>query len=324
MKFVQNHSNDCDCGLCFSPENKFQVYCTAVAYARFLYLNEKEYDFKVVQPVFKELLSYWEANYKDKTKFPRNDLFFMASARMLIYRSHFSWKFEKDWMKARDHMKRSLKALDKIKFGASLIKMDVQRQIIEMEETIKRKHIPKEERFQNIWILNRKKSFGDEKTSNKYEMKKPSAPVKKVPKSQPLSLLDMISDAPQASANFQIHDDGDRAAKATPGVKKSSRDRLKIFEDTPKRAPTTRSKAQDHGSISKAPERNDKSPTILPITKIDLTESSSDIVIESPTKEKPEIGSRRPKYTATRNLRKADKQSEENSQPKKLKELTQK
>lgn len=257
IKYLPNHPNHCECGVCSSPQNKFLMYCIGVTYTRLAYLDEAEFDLIAKRSIFNELLEYWE---KKKSKFPRCDLFYVTSAQMFLYSGHHTWKYEKDWPKAKELLKRGLKGLEKVNYGACSMKRDLKSQIEEMEETIKQKDIPREERFGDMWILNRKKSFEnedeDELNVENLKLKKPTAPAKKPAKPQ-LSLLDMISDSPQrVHSNFQIHGDDEGTAAITPQIKKSSRDRTKKVTETPIRTPSTRVK------VEKNEETEDVKPKI--------------------------------------------------------------
>lgn len=157
IKFLREHSETCDCGPCFSSETKFQLFCAAVVYARFVYLNEDEFSAEAMRSVFKQLITFWEDNRNDKRKFPRTDMFYVMSARMLLYSGHYFWKFENDRVTAVTQLKRGLKGLDKVKYGACLTKQDLELQIRNMEETIKEERAPREKKF-----LRFKSRFDDE------------------------------------------------------------------------------------------------------------------------------------------------------------------
>lgn len=253
------------------------MYCVAVAYARYVYINE-EFDPEMKRIVFQQLYEYWETNNKNKSKFPRSDMYYVVSARMLLYRGHYTWKYEKnEKSKAVDLLKRGLKGMGKVKYGACLIREDLKYQIQEMEETIQQLAVPKEERFAGMWILNRKKSFVDEQPK---PAKKPTAPPKKAVKNQalarPYNLLDLISDKPKSTTNFQIHADDEATISATPSAKKSTRGRLKVDADV--HTPSFRIEPHGSASVSKTaerPKRNNRGANYLvPKIAIDLTESS--------------------------------------------------
>lgn len=293
------------------------MFCAAVAYARYTYIKDDEFNPEIKRTVFEKLHQYWENNYKDKRKFPRSDMFYVTSARMLMYYGHYTWKFEKnEWAKAKELLKRGLKGMEKVKFGASLIKQDLKYQIEEMEETIKQKDIPREQRFAGIWCLNAKKTVGDETTTQKEPMKKPPVPAKKNTKSQ-FSLLDMISDKEETSGSFQIHGDDDGASVVTPNVKKSSRLKSKRIDDTPARTPSARTKPHGTDSVTKTSERSARSKRVpnhlVPKITYDLTESSPEIqeLPETPaprsTKKQTnvELAPRKPRVAANKTARKA-------------------
>lgn len=318
MKFLQQHSNSCDCGSCFSAETKFQMFCAAVAYARFTYLNEDEFNAEAMRSNFNQLLTFWEENRKDKCKFPRTDTFYVMSARMLLYTGHYSWKFEDDWELAVAHLKRGLKGLDKVKYGACLCKQDLELQIRDMEDTIKEKHAPRAKHFLKRNQTNRI----DEETAVKYEqMKKPITIAQKIARPQP-SLLEMISETQAPSINFQIHDDSSEASSViTPNVKKSSRNRLKKVEDAPPiRTPSHRMKPIALEPKSKTvdrPKRTTRLQNLTPTMPADISGGNETNTQAKPT---PDIGNLSThkndngkdtfgKCTAKRNTRKAVSQN---------------
>lgn len=150
VHFLLEHPSSCDCGICFGPETKFQRFCSAVMYARYVYLNEDEFSKEATQSVFKEMIKFWEDNRNDKTKFPRSDMFYVMSARMLLYAGHFYWKIEDDKETAVTLLKRGLKGLNKAKYGIRMIKQDLELQIGSMEHTIKELRAPREKKFIRI------------------------------------------------------------------------------------------------------------------------------------------------------------------------------
>lgn len=160
IKFLREHPNSCDCGICFSPETKLFRFFTAVIYARYVYLDD-EFSEGAKRTIFKQLLAYWESNRNDKSKFPRNDMFYLMSARMLLYMGHYFWKHENDKDAAVTLLKRGSKGLEKVKHGVFLIKQDLELQINSMEETIKETLAPREKKYIRI-----KCSFEDEPSAN--------------------------------------------------------------------------------------------------------------------------------------------------------------
>lgn len=273
------------------------MFCAAVFYARFVYLNEDEFSVERKRSVFKQLNTFWEKNRKDKSQFPRTDMFYVMSARMLLYSGHYFWKFEEDWETAVLQLERGLKGLDKIKHVACLTKQDLQLQIRNMKETIKERDVPRVKKFQRISRVNQT----DDATTAKDAQKK--SPLRPHP-----SLFEMIKKAPVASSNFQIHDDRNEAAPAiTPNVKKLSRNRLKKTEDFPMRTPSQRIKPSETASVPKVivrPKRNIK-PTLV----IDLSSESES---STETKSTPRIDYGKEiseEYTEKRNTRKAGSQS---------------
>lgn len=308
MKFLLQHSNACDCGVCFSTETKFQMFCTAVVYARFAYVNEEEFDSYTLRSIFKQLLMFWEEHRKDKSKFPRTDTFYVISARMLLYTGHYFWKFEKDWAMAVAHLKRGLKGLDKVKYGACLTKRDLELQITNMEETIKEMQTPRTKQFLRT-------KCDAETTSKDAQMKRPTVTVaQKLVRPQP-SLLEMINGTQASSINFQIHDDSDEASSmVTPNVKKSSQNRLKKTKDAPMRTPSHRMKPTEIEPKSKTVDRPKRTTRLQNLTPTIPTDLSGENKTNNETKSTPETGNGNEtdvfaKTTTKRNTRRAAPQS---------------
>lgn len=318
IKFLQEHSSSCNCGSCFSSETKFQMFFAAVVYARFVYLNEDEFSVEAMRSVFNRLLSFWEENRKEKDKLPKTDMFYVTSARMLLYSGHYLWKFEDDWEGAAAQLKRGLKGLDKVKYGACLTKQDLDLQIRNMEETIKEKHTPRVKQFPKANQTNR---IDEETTTKAEQMKKPLSLAMKIAKPQP-SLLEMISETQVPSINFQIHDDSNDASSViTPNVKKFSRNRSKKTEDIPIRTPSQRMKPIEIESKSKTvdrPKRTTKLQNLIPTMLNDVGgENETSTRTESTTPETVNRNSHNNdreknifgKCTTKRNTRKAESQS---------------
>lgn len=268
-----------------------------------------------MRSVFNRLLTFWEENRKDKSKFPRTDMFYVTSARMLLYSGHYFWKFEDDWESAVAQLKRGLKGLDKVKYGACLTKQDLQLQIRNMEETIKEKHAPRVKKFLKV---NQTSKIDEETTVKDEQMKKPLAFAMKIAKPQP-SLLEMISETQVPSINFQIHDDSNEASSViTPNIKKLPKNRLKKTEEIPLRTPSQRIKPIE--SKSKTVDRPKRTTRLQNITPTMLTDITGENEANTETKSTPEnvncsthnndrekdiFG----KCTAKRNTRKAVSQS---------------
>lgn len=160
IKFLQEHPMSCNCGICFSPETKLLRFFSAVLYARYVYIEQSSDE--AIRTIFQQLLAYWEDNRNDKSKFPRNDMFYFMSARMLLYAGHYYWKHTKDKETAVTLLKRGLKGLNKVKHGTFLIKQDLELQIKGMEDTIKEMQAPREKKF-----LRTRGPFKDQSTTNK-------------------------------------------------------------------------------------------------------------------------------------------------------------
>lgn len=239
IQFLREHLNSCDCGICFSPETRFQRFCTAVMYARYVYLNEDEFSKEALQSVFKELNTFWEGNRKDKNKFPRNDMFYFMSARMLLYAGHYFWKNENNKETAVDLLKRGSKGLNKVKYGTKLIKQDLEQQIQDMEDTIKEMREPREKKF-----LRNQIRFDDESKTNK---------------------------APISGSNLRTHGAG-VSSLITPNVRKSPRNRLKLAEEVPARTPSRRVKPKEL-LIASTPVEHPKR-NLIPTIYIDLDSNS--------------------------------------------------
>lgn len=269
IKFLQKHSKSCDCGPCSSSEMRFQMFCAAVSYARYVYINEDDFNKEIMRSVFKQLLSFWEKHHTDKSKFPRTDMFYVTSARMFLYFGHYLWKFDVNSReKAVEQLERGLKGLQKVKHRACLIEQDLTFQIRDMKDTIEEKKAPREKKY-----LKYIRKFDDEPDDE--PMKKPVALEKKIPKPPP-SLLEMINGAPAPSINFQIHDDGNgpgASSVVTPNVKKSTRNRLKRTEETSFRTPSHRAKPQE--ATSQTAERPKRSTRLQLLTPTVLSKEKS-------------------------------------------------
>lgn len=220
IKFLREHPNLCDCGICFSAETNLLRFFTAVIYARYVYLDE-ESSSKAKQTIFKQLLAYWEDNRSDKSKFPRNDMFYMMSARMLLFMGHFCWKYENNKDTAVTLLKRGSKGLNRVKHGAFLIKQDLELQIKSMDETIKEMQAPIEKKY-----LRNKGSFDE----------------------QPV----IISWKSTGSGATDF---------TTPKVNKNPRIRSRKADEVPARTPSQPAKQREINSISKPAGRTKWLPT---------------------------------------------------------------
>lgn len=257
------------------------MFCVAVFYARYVYIS-KEFDVDVKRLVFTKLYEFWEENRSDLNKFPRSALFYITSARMLSFYSHFQIKFEKNYALAKELLCRALKGLEKVKHGAELMKHDLKFQCDDLETKIKRKDMTKEEILANVNILNHKKNFDSKKSTDNLQIKKPAKPPVKVTVKPRLNLMDMISDQTNPS-NFQIHGDDDQEAEPiTPSVKKSSRGRPKINEETPVRTPSAQINFPGSSrSVAKTVERPKRLPKTIKPTVMDLTSPPDDNKVEA-------------------------------------------
>lgn len=241
-KFLLKHQDDCPCGVCANLHNKFQMFCTAVAYARYVYINDKEFDVTAKRVVFNELFEYWENSRKEENKakqFPRTELYYVVSARMLSYCAHFEWKYEKNYALAKELFARGLKGLDRLKHDAKTMKNDFKHQIDKMTSMIEAPTIEaaREALYGgcSVYISRRKKfDFDDDELSAEMApAKKPQKQTKTINEAliKPMSLLDLIDDKPPKSATFQIHDDGAYSGVlSTPNIKKTTRGRGKKIE----------------------------------------------------------------------------------------------
>lgn len=237
VKFLREHPNSCDCGICFSPETKLLRFFTAVIYARYVYLDE-EFSGEAMRTIFKQLLAYWEENRNDKSKFPRNDMFYLMSARMLLHMGHYFWKHENDKDTAVTLLKRGSKGLNKVKHGAFLIKQDLELQIKGMEETIKEIRAPREKKFIRV-----KDSFEDEPAT---------------------------TEAPASEGNWRIPII--TTYRVTPKVYKTSRYRSKKADEVPARTPSQPVKSKELASASKTAERPKRN--LIPTIFVDLDSDS--------------------------------------------------
>lgn len=286
-----------------------------MAYARFVYINEEAFDTRTKRAVFAELIKYWEKCRKEKT-LPKSDLYYLVSARMLLYDGHFRWKFEKDYTSAVEQLERGLKGLERVKNGADSLKSDLHHQVDRMRET---KEMTREERYSGTNYISRHKRFED--LSEDEPKKKPV--TKAAPKSQTapmvfttpkprVNLFDMINkDLVPAVANFQIHDDeAAGATQITPSVKRATRAQKKKVNELPVRkeawvdneggALKTKTVSIDTASNLPMPKRNFKRH--VPSVQIDLTTPPETNAEKANSKSTPEtpVSSNPPQILAPR------------------------
>lgn len=320
----------------------------AVSYARFVYLNDDEFNEHEKRTVFNELFSYWDKHRKDKI-WPKTDSYYLVCARMLLYDGHFKWKFDKDYKKAVEQLRRGLEGLKKIKRGAETMKHNIQNQVEEMEATIPMTKMSRDEKYAAVNYISRNKNFMDSDD----EPKKQSKPVTKsaatkiqltsmsTPK-PPVKLLDMISkNPPQTPSNFRIYDEG--GSSNTPIVKRSTRQKDKV-EETPVRKVTAEASKTSERS-KRVPKKNPSPKDIIdlttklppprkinrrgpaPIVQIDLSTPPESLnghnngksTPETPITSKPTqmIEPKKPKCPANRDARKAAADINETYQPNK-------
>lgn len=233
-KFLLKHQVDCLCAVCNNNHNRFQMFCAAVSYARYVYLNDKEFDVTAKRVIFNELFEYWENSRKEdnKTKkYPRTDLYYVVSARMLSYYAHFQWKYEKNYVFAKELFTRGLKGLERLEHSAQTMKDDFKHQIDMMTAMILAPTIQasREQLYGGLHFFGAFKKFDDEPSTACASVKKPQKQTKPANEMRGptnlMSLLDLMDGKPQQSSGFQIHDDG--AMTSTPIVKKTTRGRPK-------------------------------------------------------------------------------------------------
>lgn len=214
----------------------------AVSYGRFVYINDEEFDLPTKRTVFTQILDYWQKGRMEKI-WPKTDLYYMICARMLLYDGHFKWKFDKDYTKAIEQLRRGLGGLNKVKRGAEMMKRNIQHQIESMEATIPMQNMSNEEKYTAVNYISRKKNF----MNSDDESKKNQQPVTKLATAKlaatntpkpPVKLMDMISKQPPTPINFKIYDEGTSSSSITPIVKRSTRQKDKA-EETPIRKVTT-------------------------------------------------------------------------------------
>ncbi|XP_031621790.1 uncharacterized protein LOC116339858 [Contarinia nasturtii] len=279
IRFLPNHTNGCECGLCFNAQNRLHVFCVAVAYARFAYINDDDYDSGQKRAIFTELIKYW---VKREKSFAKDDLYYLICARMFMYQSHYLWKYEKNYEAAKKSMRCGLTELEKVKNGIfDSLKLDLQFQLATQTESICQMKMAKEEKLKGLYgYMQYRKKFDDETSPIDTEkMKKPRAPVKSTVKSEVipttpnprLNLIDMVTNKKKAPAcsNFQIYVPTD---DATPV--RSRRARIKTVSDVPKTTEKPKRVAK-----SKSPKESEPSDTdtLELSTKLDkITISSQD------------------------------------------------
>lgn len=315
----------CDCGLCCTLENRFLVFCVAVAYARFAFLNEEEFDLDHKRAIFTELHEYWEKSREQKY-FPKCDMYYLICARMFMYRSHDQWKYQKEYKRAVDSMRRGLMGLDRVKHSTvNTLKFDLNYQITTQTETIPKLKVPREEKFKGRkGFMSVCKKFDDEPSPSVDQMKKPRAPVKAAsriqaatpkapatPNARP-NLIDMVkkSEKTPAASNFQIYGDTDDVK--TPCVKRSTRARAKAINDQAKTAEKPKP-----ASKSKSPKESEKNSLELSAKMEKLTVSSSPetpVLSQAILQEPPKLH-RKPKCTNARLERKTQLKGNATFQP---------
>lgn len=269
------------------------MFCAAVSYARLVYLNDDEFDEHHKRTVFNELLVYWK-KYKAEKIWPKTDSYYLVCARMLLHDGHFKWKFDKDYTKAIEQLRRALEGLKKVQRGAEIMKHNIQDQVESMEATIPMLKMSRDEKYAAVNYISRNKNFidsDDEPKKNSKPVKKSAAvakiqlATKSTPK-PPVKLLDMISkDPPQTPSNFRIYNEG--GSLNTPIVKRSTRQKDKIEEtpvrkvpaealktsERPKRVPKPNPAPIDLTAKLPPPRKvNRRSPT--PMIQIDLSTPS--------------------------------------------------
>lgn len=168
------------------------------------------------------MFNYWDKNRKGPNAFQKNDRFYLDSAQMLIWYSHYEWKFEKNYARSKKLLQSALKGLGKVRHYDESLR-ELISYSIESLDTI----IDMEGRAKNQ--PNRKLGY-DERQADSSSRSVQSI----VNMTRKLNLLDMVvSDDSQTVDNgvrFQILDDdvaSSSSAVATPASRKSKRIRDK-------------------------------------------------------------------------------------------------
>lgn len=235
-----------------SSNQKYFLFEIACAYGRYVYLNSKDFNVAGKRAVFNDLYEYWDKNHKNYRLFPRNDRFYLNSARMLMWCAHFEWKYEKNYDRAKGFLIKALKGLEKAKRCDYAFERDLKAQIVCLNQYIENSCVPEECLWLSVNIMNSKKDFnatGVGVESSVRKNKLVMQPISLVPR---INLFDMIN--PDAEpVKFEIHDD-EGAAKCTPSIKKSTNVRRKL--ETPICTPSIRKKLTIPDSAQTTEKRN--------------------------------------------------------------------
>lgn len=251
------------------------LFRVAIAYARYVYLIEDEFDIDTKKRSFEDLYEYWQENRK-ANNILKDSQFYLDTARMLMWFSHFKWKFEKKYIHAKEMLERSLNGLAKVKHCDVALKEIINCSIETLAKEVKRvsQKLPRK-------LTQRQFCPEEWQRNGKTELKKPISKAKAIT----TNLLDMINsvDDSQASNNqgikFQIHDDElpSTSSVSTPAVKKSTRARNNKDLETPIQTPSTRQKQKSNDQIQKTSEKSKRdftSKEIIDLTELEITSTT--------------------------------------------------
>lgn len=213
--YLLYHPADCGCPMCSNAQHKYLMFRIACAYAWYVYLNDEQFKRTAKREVFTGLFDYWQNHRKGSNAFPKNDQFYLDSAQMLMWYSHYEWKWERNYGRSKELLQSALKGLDKVQHHDRILKQLIVHSIESLDSLIE-----KQSQTKNI---HRKLGY-DERQQD--EASKPKKSKQTLP--QKVNLLDMIKNddtsTPDAkNVKFQIHDD----ESAGPPQKKSRRCREK-------------------------------------------------------------------------------------------------
>lgn len=272
-RYFIDHPSDCECPICRHKPNKQFLFCVATAYARYVYLDENEFDVDIKRSTFEDLFEYWQENRKNN-KFLKNSQFYLDSARMLMWYSHFKWKYEKKYIHAKELLESLLRALDKVKHCDVALKQIVNCSIETLEKEVKRVKEKRPRKLTQRELCPEEWQRNDTGTIKKQNLKAIATNTKKI------NLLDMINsvDNTQTTNNqgikFQIHDDDQPSSSAStssstpastssvtaPAIKKSTRGRPKKELETPVHTSSRSQKLKSNDQIEKTSDESKNDP----------------------------------------------------------------
>lgn len=189
----------------------FRISC---AYARYAYLNDGEFNPAAKRLLFKELFDDWQVN-RNSNGFQKTVQFYLDSAQMLIWYSHYEWKFGKNYARSQQLLQSALKGLDKVNHYDRALKIFIKHSIEALDTIVAKQKRTKKQ-------SNHKGLKKDSNSSSKNTLKSSSELTNRV------TLLDMLNDLESDAQNskFQIHDDETTSLEfSTPAHKSKGREK---------------------------------------------------------------------------------------------------